>query len=60
VTILLITLGAPTSPINGKKSHKKGTLGELITLHSRLRMGQEKVISGRQQWDGLMKKVMIQ
>jgi len=43
----------------GKKSHRKGTLGELVTLHSRLRMGQEKVVAGRQQWDDLMRNVAL-
>ena len=48
---------SPASGAAGKKSKRKGTLGELVTLHSRLRMGQEKVVAGRQQWEDLMKKV---
>lgn len=45
----------PSDTADAKK--KKTPLAELIALHSRLRQGQEKVISARQQWDALLQHV---
>ncbi|KAG5189772.1 LMBR1-like membrane protein [Tribonema minus] len=49
------------SPLPAKKAKKKQLtpVGELVSLHSRLRNGQEKVVAGRQRWEDLMNQVAL-